>query len=248
MRTLILDLQTFQSKILYCSEHTTIFTFFSIFNLSSNRCDIFHILYISFEVSCSMETSCKKNWSFWSKPWNRIQWKFDWGFQCRQFNLHLLWFFDKKSAATMLLTLWLRLMLIFFPKNHQDVQLQRLNKLSAWWPSLMYLSLIFSLCGRPQTSKTIFWDGENLRQKIKETKWVCWRAHTTLRAEFLPQIHRVQRTAQGPVEARWEFRNSRIRDFAWDDTSRFCPALPRRRGNCDLERLKRFWSYLGEAA
>ena len=157
-------------------------------------------------------------------------------------------FSTRNQLPRCLVTLWLRLMLIFFPKNHQDVQLQRLNKLSAWWPSLMYLSLIFSLCGRPQTSKTIFWDGENLRQKIKETKWVCWRAHTTLRAEFLPQIHRVQRTAQGPVEARWEFRNSRIRDFAWDDTSRFCPALPRRRGNCDLERLKRFWSYLGEAA
>ena len=40
--------------------------YFHIFfkDLPSNRCDIFHILYISFEVSCSMETSCIKKWSF----------------------------------------------------------------------------------------------------------------------------------------------------------------------------------------
>ena len=48
-------------------------------------------------------------------------------------------FSTRNQLPRCLLTLWLRLMLIFFPKNHQDVQLQRLNKLSAWWPSLMYL-------------------------------------------------------------------------------------------------------------
>ena len=86
-----------------------------------------------------------------------------------------------------------------------------MNMLTGGWSSLMYLSLISSLCATRQTSKNIFRDGENLAQKIKETKWVCWRAHDTqplVPAAPRGQIHsRVQRTRR-PAGG-----NSEIPDF-----------------------------------
>ena len=69
----------------------------------------------------------------------------------------------------------------------------------AHWTSLMFLSLINSLAPAARRPKITFWDGENLAQKIKETKWVCWRARDTRPLVPSPrgQIHRVQRTGPG---------------------------------------------------